>query len=118
MDDLLFTPAALLSVLVQIDELKDCNIGLTQTVDNKLQLQIDDSVYSLEPENETSISVNESDADAVEDANMEAYSDLESSGEVDLESITSEPVESGLIKEAIKSMLLGGVIRLVPKLLK
>ena len=117
MDELLFTPAALLSVLVQIDELKDCNIGITETVDGKLQLQIDDSFYSLEPENETTITVDESDADAVEDANMEAYSDLESSG-VALEELSQESVESGLVKEALKSMLLGGMIRLSTKLLK
>ena len=115
MDELLFTPAALLSVLVQIDELKDCNIGIT--VDGKLQLQIDDSFYSLEPENETTITVDESDADAVEDANMEAYSELESSG-VALEELSQESVESGLVKEALKSMLLGGMIRLSTKLLK
>ena len=117
MDDLLFTPAALLSVLVQIDELKDCNVGITQTVDGKLQLQVDDSFYSLEPENETTITVDEEDADAVEDANMEAYSELESAG-VALEDISEEPVESGLVKEALKSMLLGGMIRLSTKLLK
>lgn len=117
MDELLFTPAALLSVLVQIDELKDCNIGITETVDGKLQLQIDDSFYSLEPENETTITVDESDADAVEDANMEAYSELESSG-VALEELSQESVESGLVKEALKSMLLGGMIRLSTKLLK
>lgn len=117
MDDLLFTPAALLSVLIQIDELKDCNVGITQTVDGKLQLQVDDSFYELQPENETTITVDEADADAVEDANMEAYSELESSG-VTFEDITEEPIESGLVKEALKSMLLGGMIRLSTKLLK
>ena len=117
MDDLLFTPAALLSVLLKIEELKDHDIRIYQTLDGDVQLQIDDSVYSLEPENETVIDVEESDLEAVEDANMEAYSDLKEEGEDVSVEISEEPIQSGIIKEALKSMLLGGMIRLSKKIL-
>lgn len=118
MEDMLFTPAALLDVLTQIEELKNVDVGITETVDGQLQLQVGDSTYLLQSENETEINVDESDLDAVEDANMEAYEDLQSSGEVNLDSEPDEKIESGLIKEAAKAMLLGGMIKLSAKLLK
>jgi len=118
MEDLLFTPAALLDVLTQIEELKDVDLGITETVDGQLQLQVGESTYLLQPEGETEVDVEESDLEKVEDANMEAYENLESDGEINIEKEADETIESGLIKEAAKALLLGGMIKLSAKMLK
>ena len=47
MEQQLFTPAALLSLLSQIDELKDKQLELTETLDGTMQLCIGDSVYTM-----------------------------------------------------------------------
>ena len=45
MGNLLFTPSAVLDLLVQIDELKDKEVGIVETLDGNLQLSIGDSDY-------------------------------------------------------------------------
>lgn len=112
--DTVFTPASVLSLLAQIEELADLEIGLTETLDGQLQLQVGESFYNIEPEGETEVQVSEQALDAVEDANEETYDGMEENGL--LESNGEEAVESGLIKEAAKAMLLGGMIKLIPGL--
>lgn len=116
MQEIIFTPAALLDLLSQIDELKDVNIGITETIDGQIQLQIGNSTYILEADNATEVEVDESVIDAVEDANLYAYEDLADSGQINLDA--SEPIESGVLKELAKTLLVGGMVRLSAKLLK
>lgn len=113
MDELLFTPAAVLDVLTQIDELKDVDVGITENSDGTIQLTVGGSIYEIRDNDVTEIEVDESSVEEVEDANQSAYSNLESSGEVNL----SEPIESGVIKEVAKTLLVGGLVRLTAKLL-
>lgn len=118
-DELLFTPAALLSLLTQIDELKDVDIGLVETLDNAIQLQVGESTYELEFEHPTDIQVDESQLDAIDDANASAYESLSEDGEVVLDEFEgTEPIQSGIIKELAKTLLIGGMVRLSAKLLK
>lgn len=42
---ILFTPSALLDFLIQIDELKDKVVSVTETADGDLQVEIGDSAY-------------------------------------------------------------------------
>ena len=58
--EIVLTPAALLDLLTQIDELKDKDIGVTQGLDGMLQLQIGNSIYEIREDNATEISVDES----------------------------------------------------------
>lgn len=116
MDDLqsiVFTPAAVLDLLSQIDELKDRNISLTQTLSNDIQIQIGESVYVISSDDATEVSVDDSVVEEVEELNESAYQDLDN---MDVE-LSEEPIESGLLKELAKSLLLGGMIRLSKKLL-
>lgn len=116
MDDLqsiVFTPAAVLDLLSQIDELKDLNISLTQTLSNDIQIQIGESIYIISSEDATEVSVDDSVVEEVEELNESAYQDLDN---MDVE-LSEEPIESGLLKELAKSLLLGGMIRLSKKLL-
>lgn len=116
MDSILFTPASLIDLLSKIDELQDYDIGIAETIDNKLQLTIGESTYLIDDENATDISVDDSVVDTIEDANMEAYENLDETVDVSYEE--GEPVESGIVKELAKTLLVGGMIRLAGKLMK
>lgn len=113
MDQLLFTPASVLDLLSKIDELKDVDVGVVETLDGKLQVQVGQSVYEIDDSNSTDVSVDEQTFDTVDDANLDAYDSLESSGEIELK----QPVESGILKQIAKTLLIGGLVRLSKKLL-
>lgn len=113
MDNVVFTPASVLSLLTKIDELKDVNIGMTETMDGKLQLSVGESVYELEPEVDTSVQVDDSVVDKIEDVNQQTYEDLAEDGEVELQEVTG-----GVLKEIAKTLLLGGMVRLTGKMLR
>ena len=114
MDNVVFTPASVLSLLAKIDELKDVNIGMTETMDGKLQLSVGESMYELEPEVDTSVQVDDSVVDKIEDVNQQTYEDLAEDGEVELQ----EEVTGGVLKEIAKTLLLGGMVRLTGKMLR
>lgn len=110
-ETLIFTPSALLEILSGIEELSDYQIGITETIDGKLQLQVGSSVYELEQESETqTIEVTEDTVDKIEEVNENTYEELTE--------IDNEPITSGIIGELAKNMLLGGMLRLSGKILK
>lgn len=110
---LMFTPAAVLDLLSQIDELSDAEVGLTETLDNKIQIVVGDSIYEIEGSVADSIDVAPEVIDTIDEVNLEAYQDLMDSDSV--EYIEDEPVTGGIIKDTIKSLLLGGMIRFAGK---
>jgi hypothetical protein len=112
MDEIMFTPAAVLDFLTQIEELQGYDIGIDDS-SNMLRVTIGDSIYNINTRNTTDISVDESVVDDVELVNQSAYDNLSDSGEVEL-----EPINSGLIKQVAKTLLVGGLVRLTAKLLK
>lgn len=110
MNMLLFTPAALLDFLSSIDELKDFDIGITESSSGDIQVQIGESTYNVDTSQATEIEVDEEAIDQVDEANEEAYDELD----VD----TQDDVEGGIIKEALKTLLVGGLVRMGAKVLK
>lgn len=116
MDTILFTPAAVLELLAKIDELSDLTISIDQTLDGSIQVTVGESTYIIDDSNATEVSVEEDVVDSIEDANMDAYEELKDDGYADVENF--QDVESGILKEVAKSLLLGGMIRLSAKLLK
>lgn len=110
MNMLLFTPAALLDFLSSIDEFKDFDIGITESSSGDIQVQIGESTYNVDTSQATEIEVDEEAIDQVDEANEEAYDELD----VD----TQEDVEGGIIKEALKTLLVGGLVRMGAKVLK
>lgn len=112
--NIIFTPASLLEILNQIDELKDYNISVTETLDGNIQIEIGDSIYQIDTDNIEEVEVPEDVVDTVEDINEETYEELVDSEEFES---TEEVVEGGFLKEAIKSLLLGGAVKLIKKLL-
>lgn len=111
MDTILLTPAALVDLLSQVDELKDYDIGVTESPNGDLQLQIGETTYSLNTQSAVDVVVDEDVAEEVADINEEAYEEL--GDEVDMET-----VESGILKEIAKTLLVGGLVRLTGKLMK
>lgn len=115
-DNIVFTPASLLHILKDVEELKHLDVGITETIDNKIQLQIGDSIYTLDDSSCTEVQVDSSVVETIDDINMSAYEELGESDEVALGS--PDTIESGIIKELAKTLLVGGMVRLTAKLLK
>lgn len=113
-EQLMFTPAAILDLLSQIDELSDAPVGLSETIDNKIQITVGDSTYILECPSDVSIDVEPEVIDTIDEVNLETYQDLIDSDTVEYID-DEEPVTGGIIKEGIKSLLLGGMIRFANK---
>lgn len=115
MDSLVFTPAAVLDLLSKISELDGYDIGLSETIDGNLQLTVGDSVYDIKTESVEEVDVPESAVDQIEDANQAAYDSLEDDG-LSVEE-TDQAIQSGILKEIAKTLLIGGMVRLSKKLL-
>lgn len=111
---IIFTPVAVLDLLNQIDELKDYNIGMQETPEGTIQFSVGESTYEISPEAVEEVEAPEEVVDTIEDINDDAFEDLLDSEEFEE---PLETVESGIVKEAIKSLLLGGAIKLIKKLL-
>ena len=110
MNTILFTPAALLDFLSSIDELKDLDVGITELSEGDIQVQIGESTYNVDTSQATEIEVDEETIDQVDEANEEAYDELHAD--------TQDDVEGGIIKEALKTLLVGGLVRMGAKVLK
>lgn len=119
MEQQLFTPAALLSLLSQIDELKDKQIELTETLDGTMQLCIGDSVYAIEDVAPVVFEVEPEVVEQVDDLNEETYSDMQEIGEVEMFDTEDDdiPIEGGILSELFKTLAVGGMVRLTSKLL-
>lgn len=111
MDTILFTPASLLSLLAQVDELQDLDLSMSESLDGNLQLQIGNSFYDLDISNSEVYDVEPEVVEDIEDLNAEVYQDIDTGD-------TMQDVESGLLKEVAKTLLVGGVVRLASKLLR
>lgn len=114
MDELVFTPSAVLHLLTEIDELKDKNISLSELSDGNIQIAIGDSTYNIVTNGTVEVEVDSEVIETVGEENVQTYEELVENDNIEL----SEPVESGLLSGMVKSLLLGGMIRLAPKLLK
>lgn len=107
---LMFTPASVVDLLLQIDELKDKTIIIAETPDGQLQLTIGDSIYMIDDNSSESVEVEDEIVDIIEETNSDAFEEIE--GELE---INEEPIEGGIIKDAVKSLLLGGMIKFAKK---
>ena len=114
MDAIVLTPAGLLELLTQVEELKDYNIGIVESLDGNLQLQIGESIYQL-GEAAPAVEVTPDVVEQVEEINLDAYQNIEE--DIDFAD-DGEPIEAGLINSLIKAVKVGGMLRLAAKVLK
>lgn len=110
---ILFTPSSLVDFLTQVDELKDVNIGVNDDGEN-VSISIGDSTYEINPKSVTDIDVSDDDVDQAFQANESNYDELEESGSIEI----NDSVESGIIKQLLKTLAIGGIVRLAAKELK
>ena len=106
MSDIILTPSALLGFLNQIDELKDKEINFSEN-DNKLVVMIDSSQYIIDASEATEISVDSEVMEQVEEANEDGYDEID-----DIEEVGTDEIEGGIIKELVKTLALGGLVRM------
>lgn len=121
MGEVVFTSGALLDLLSQIDELKGKNIALGTAPGRTPELYIDDTTYRLSESGVEDIEVDKETVRDVATLSNETFDEIESRGEPvkdNYEDEDLEPVESGIVKQAIKTLLIGGLVRLTSKLLK
>lgn len=108
MEETVFTTAAILDLLSQIDELSGYEITINE-VGGGVTLSIGDSTYKIErPTEQVKIP-------------QKALAEVSAINDGVYEELGGEPlddIESGLIKEALKTLLVGGAVRLVSKILK
>lgn len=123
LNEIVFTSAAVLDLLLKIDELKDYTVGLTETLNGELQLQIGDSIYLIDPNNSTTIRVEDEIVGEIEIQTEEAYNEIsediacefDEPQFLDSEISNDDIIEGGIIKEIAKSLTLGGLIRFTAK---
>lgn len=112
MDQLVFTSASILDLLSSIDELKDKNINLTET-ESGISITIGESTYEINTADAVEVEVDEEVVEEIDEVTSEAYSELSDNG-IDVQ----DEVEGGPIKELIKTLMLGGMVKMTANMLK
>ena len=114
-DEILLTPAALLDFLRQVDELADKDIAVDDT-GSALNITIGDSSYSIDFNQAEEVEVPDEVVDEVSEINESTYEEID---DIEYAPVSNEEdvVEGGLIKEALKTLAIGGLVRLTAKLL-
>lgn len=110
---LLLTPASLVDFLSQIDELSEKSISLNSN-NGYIEVSIGEATYRIRPQDEVNVPVSVDDIDEVNNAADDTYDELVDNGYIE----NSDEIESGLIKELIKTLAIGGMVRLAAKKLK
>ncbi len=114
-NEILLTPAALLDFLRQVDELADKDISVDET-GSTLTVTIGESTYGIDLNQAETVEVPDEVVDEVSDVADEAYAELGEAG-VDVTDIDDDVVEGGLISEALKTLAVGGLVRLAGKIM-
>lgn len=113
-NEILLTPAALLDFLRQVDELADKDIILNED-DSAITVTIGNSTYTINKSDAEEVEVPDDVVDEVAEINENTYSEIDDI-EYD-ETGDGEVVEGGLIKEALKTLAVGGLVRLAGKIM-
>ena len=104
--ELLLTSVSLFDILSQIPELSGCKIDVSDT-GTSISIKIDDNAYVVKSSSNDIVSAPESVVQDVSEIVDTEYSKSDS----------SENIESGVLKEIVKTLAVGGLVRLSAKLL-
>lgn len=98
------TPSGLVSFLSEIEELRNSDIAIDESTTG-LKIRIGNSTYDIQSPSGSEVSVNEDVMEEIDEIDDNGWND------VDVE-IEDEPIEGGLLKEALKTLAIGGLVRL------
>lgn len=112
-NEILLTPAALLDFLRQVDELADKDIILDEN-DSAITVTIGESTYSIAKNDAETVEVPDEVVDEVAEINENTYEEID---DVEYTEIDDEVVEGGIISEALKTLAVGGLVRLAGKIM-
>lgn len=115
MNEIVFTPAAVLDTLRQIEELQDKEISISDDPGKRIELHVGDSTYIIDTTRATDVEVDSETVEDISEINVDTYEDLSSTDSVVVEDL--QEVKSGLLKEIVKTLAVGGLVRLTNKLL-
>lgn len=113
-NEILFTTSSLLDFLRQIDELADRDIVVNED-GSTVTVNIGDSSYSINKADAEEIEVEPEVVDEVADINETTFEEIDDIEYTEVDE--GEVVEGGLLKEALKTLAVGGLVRLTGKLL-
>lgn len=117
MNETLFTPAALLDFLLQIDELADKEISLEER-GNAIRIQIGQSSYTIDVNDAQEVEVPDEVVEEVGDINDATYEEVANTDYTQTPDIPKDsPIEAGLISEILKTLAVGGMVRLAGKII-
>lgn len=112
-NEILLTPAALLDFLRQVDELADKDIILDEN-DSAITVTIGDSTYNIAKGDAEEVEVPDEVVDEVAEINETTYEEID---DIEYSEISDEePVEGGIISETLKTLAVGGLVRLAGKI--
>lgn len=114
-NEILLTPAALLDFLRQVDELADKDISVDDT-GSALNITIGDSSYSIDFSQAEEVEVPTEVVDEVAEINENTYEEIDDVEYAEV-SDEGEVVEGGIIKEVLKTLAVGGMVRLAGKIM-
>lgn len=113
-NEILFTTSSLLDFLQQIEELSDKDIIVNED-ENAITVTIGESTYSINKSDAEEVEVEPEVVDEVAEINESTYEELD---DVEYaETDDEEVVEGGILSEALKTLAVGGMVRLTSKLL-
>ena len=111
MEEIVFTSSAVLDLLSQIDELSEFDIDISES-NNNIQFIIGSSKYNISTDKVSDVLVDKAIIHDVEAVNTDTYENMLNSSEFEL-----HDVESSVIKQVVKTLLVGGLVRLTNKIL-
>ena len=104
--ELLLTSVSLFDILSQISELSSCKIDVSDT-GTSISIKIDDNTYVVKSSSNDIVSAPESVVQDISEIVDTEYGRSDS----------AENIESGVLKEIVKTLAVGGLVRLSAKLL-
>ena len=114
---ILFTPAALLDFLSQIDEIAEYGVSVEE-VNGDIRVKIGDSTYTVNADDAQDIEAPADVVDEVAEINEGAYDEIANTEYEQYPDIPDDsPIEAGIISEVVKTLAVGGMVRLTAKML-
>lgn len=109
---LVLTPSGLVTFLTQIEELEGLDMAVSvNEAGGSIDVKIGESVYSIQSPQESVIEVTDDVVDELDTINEEGYTELAETEGIEMVE-DDEVVEGGIIKELIKTLAVGGLVRL------